>query len=177
MMNMMKRTIALCLAIVLLGLSAVNVFAITAGDWTNDSFALSNAAVTVNATDAATAVINFTNKVAIEAHSAINGTFSVKGYKDSSCTTETESIVLSNMNPAADFSLGSLDNNAVATGNFSFTNNNNTDIAQDTVLWSATYTVAANTPTGTYYVKLSPVAVSDLLDNSMSNETYIAPSP
>lgn len=174
-MKTIKRILALILALTLVCSTTVTTaFAVVAGNWTHDSFELTDVIATLDGVNSAEATVSFINNTEISYFAAINGTFSTSAYSDSGCTQIVEGISLSAMTPASSFSLTIMDGNTVESGIFSYQDNNYSTLAKETSLWSATYTVAANTTPGIYYVKLDPVGVSDMMDNRIVAESYTA---
>lgn len=164
---MKKRVFSLFLAaIMLLSMIPGTVIAVEKSD-----FALIGGEVTVDGT------ADKTVDVVFQASNAVT----VTGFEGVFSKTETEGtgyIQLTKLTPADGVTLGTYDTNSITSGRVCWCDDVNfkgVEVAADGAVWTAQYTVAKDTPSGTYTVEL---ALTDLLDGTLEavlgDQTYTA---
>ena len=168
-MRKVKRLLATCLAAAML-LSLFAGTASAAASWSTSAFTLTD----VTAKAGETVSVEFKTDIEIEYFSATNGAFSGKAYSDEACTKEIGGISLTEMTPAAEFVLSSMDENDVDSGIFAYMHANPSGLAKGSAVWTAIYAISDVVTPGEYYVKLDGLSISDLYGNNLSNESFIA---
>lgn len=162
----MKKIVSFLLsAVLLLSLLPITAFATNEGD-----FSLVGGAVTVDGTS--DKVISVAFQAADEMTVVgIEGIFS-KGE-----TEKTEYLELTKLVPPEGVTLGSYDTNSIMSGKILWADDVFTgyQVRKNGAIWTAQYTVAKDTPSGTYQVQF---ALTDLVDKTyesvLSGKTYTA---
>lgn len=163
----MKKILSFLLAAVLLiSLFPVTTFAATEGD-----FSLVGGAVTVDGTADKTIDVIFRAETEITV-TGFEGIFS------KSETEDTNYLELSKLIPHEKVVLGTFDTNSITSGRICWADDVNwvgySVAAQETV-WTAQYTVAKDTPAGTYHVQFSLTDLCDAsCESALSGKVYTA---
>lgn len=163
----MKKVLSFLLAAVLLiSLFPVTTFAATEGD-----FSLVGGAVTVDGTADKTIDVTFRaeNEITV---TGFEGVFS------KSETEDTNYLELSKLIPHEKVVLGTFDTNSITTGRICWADDVNwvgCSVAAQETVWTAQYTVAKDTPAGTYHVQFSLTDLCDAsFESALSGKVYTA---
>ncbi len=118
----------------------------------DDDYHLSNATVTLDGSGAKTATIDLVSPTG-------GSYYAVQGKWSTADIEKSGDITLSAMTPGGDITPNE---NYVSTGDFFWTDANLTpySVEKGGAIWSATYTVAEDTPAGTYTVSLDLIAIA-----------------
>lgn len=162
----MKKIISFLLsAVLLLGLLPISAFAASEG-----GYSLVGQAVTVDGT--ADKVIS----VAFQTPANLT-VVGIEGIFSKSETETTEYLKLTKLVPPTGVTLGTYDTNSITSGRICWADDAlaGYQVTKNGAIWTAQYTVAKNTPSGTYHVQF---ALTDLVDNTyesvLSDKTYRA---
>lgn len=171
-MKSIKKAISLFLVLVMV----TSILSVNALAMEHDSYALNGASVTVDGSEDVTVDVTFKKASGTALLRAFGGYFSLSETEESSSylalTALTPGSTEVNINPVTQ-------ENDVVSGHISWTEVEGVAIEENAPIWTATYTVNKNTPTGEYTVSLTQLAfvddafLGDGLD-SLSGQTYTA---